>query len=378
MTKIKPMQGGQRGLDFLQTSEIECIRVEKVYDWSTAQLQDQREISPPIDCITALEAFMVANPGVLIQASCTSPIPDLSVPIVPSPAPAFCPTDLLCCLEIGREDVTLTDGTQAQLVATVSSVPLHIVLSGDSTIICEFDTHVKLFEKDVLCAPTGTQVLCRITQIICDAVFLNPDQLVVNVSICKELQVEAEVKLEVIAAFCRPRAPISLDILPLPCPPIGQFPPQCPTIFPDLSCDFSLTGFIQTLNAPIIIGINPRTGIQTLSFSLCPQASPCNIRNSELRTVFQLEADPHTGEPAETVVFEATFFNPVRNSTQATGSGTFNGKIVSWTLGINSIGRGSSAQVTLDVRDSLTNTIEFIQTFIGDSIDDYILVDSCS
>lgn len=376
---MRTIQGGQsNGLDFLFSSEPECIRVQKVYDWTTAQTQDQREICPPLECITALEAFIAANPGVFIQASCTAPIPDLSLPIAPGPAPTFCPSDQLCCLEIGREDVTLTDGTQAQLVATVSSVPLHIELSSNSTIICEFDTHVKLFEKNVLCAPTGTQVLCRITQIICDAVLLNPDQIVVNVSICKELQVEAEVKLEVIASFCRPRAPIAPDILPLPCPPVGQFPPQCPSIFPDQNCDFSLNGFIQTLNAPILIGINTRTGIQTLSFALCPQASPCNIRNSEMRAVFQLEADPHTGEPAETLVFEATYYNPVTTSTQATGSGTFNGKLVNWTLVILSIGRGSSAQVTLEVRDALTNNIEFIQTFIGDSIDDFVLVNSCS
>jgi len=373
MEHFKIIKGGQNnGLDFLLISEPECIRVNKVYDWTTAQFQDQREITPPLPCIAAIESFINANPGVAIHTTCTTSIPDIIA------TPNFCSSDLLCCLEIDREDVTLTDGTPVQLVATVANIPVHIVVSGNSTIICEFDTHVKLFEKNILCAPSGTQVVCRITQVICDTVLLNPEQIVLNVSFCKELQVESEVKLEVIAAPCRPRAPIAADILPLPCPPVGQFPPQCPGIFPDLNCDFSINGSIQSNNTTITIDLITRTGTSILFFSLCPQSSPCNIRNSALQAVFILEADPHSGEPAETLVLEGTFFNPVKNSNQATGSGTFNGKNVNWTLTINSTGRGNLAQATLEARDVLTNNLEFIHTFIGSSLNDFVTVESCS
>lgn len=219
-----------------EIESTECIRVSKIYDWTLSQSQDQREILPPAECVQPISDAIAV--GQLLTVTCILPPIDVTKSISVSNLPALCPADEICCLEIGREDVTLVDGIQAQLVAMVSSIPLHFVVSANNTIICEFDTHVKIFQKDVLCAPQGTRVLCRVTQIICDAVLLNECQIVVNVSICKEIQSEADVKLEVIANLCRPRAPISPDILSLPCPPVGQFPPQCPSIFTTEQCNY--------------------------------------------------------------------------------------------------------------------------------------------
>ena len=302
---IKPIRGGQVDPSFLAQLDPECIRVQKVYDWTVANTQDQRDIAPPIECVQPI-AYAIAS-GQLVTVTCTAPTPDLTIPIVPTPAPLFCPTEELCCLEIGREDVTLVDGTQAQLVAIVSSIPLHLVVSANGTVICEFDTHVKIFQKDVLCAPQGTNVLCRVTQIICDSVLLNENQIVVNVNICKEIQVEAEVKLEVIARFCRPRAPIPANILPLQCPPVGQFPPQCPSIFPTPSCDCSVTGIASgEFYVPILFDLLGLSIIATsLNINICPN---CQTTGSTI--VGNLTVLTLLGISAVNVPLEATVINP--------------------------------------------------------------------
>lgn len=130
---------------------LECIRVPKIFDWTLSQTQDQREITPPAECEQAIANAIAA--GHLVTVTCTAPSIDLTNSLSVSHFPNLYPANKICCLEIGREDVTLVDGTQAQLVAMVSSIPLHFVVSSNGNVVCEFDTHVKIFQKEVLCAP---------------------------------------------------------------------------------------------------------------------------------------------------------------------------------------------------------------------------------
>lgn len=349
MNDIKPVRGGQFIPPLL---EPECIRVQKVFDWTVTQTQDQRDITPPPECTQPI-AYAIAS-GQLVTVTCTAPTPDLTSPIVPSPAPLFCPVDMLCCLEIGRENVTLTDGTQAQLVSLVSSIPLHIVVTANGHIICEFDTHVKIFQKDVLCAPAGTHVLCRVTQIICDAVLLNENQIVVNVSICKEIQVEAEVKLEVIAKFCHPRAPIPANILPLACPPIGVFPPQCPTIFPTVNCECSVTGTATgEFYIPIPLdALGLSIVAATLNINVCPNCQATGSTITGSLTVLQV-----LGISILTIPLTSTVVNP---PICADGITTITGFL---TLTVDGL-VGMAIPFTLTI-DKLTNTATLTLSILG-------------
>lgn len=168
-----------------------------------------KDIKPPPDCSLAISAFMAENPGVPIDVLCITPSPDGTLPIFSQP----CRSNVLCCIEISREPILRPDGILALRITFVVNVPLHLIVLGKGTVICEFDSFIKLFEQETICPQNATNFQCRITQIMCHAVFMNEEQIVVDVSICKEIIV------------------ISPEI----CPPIGQFPPQCWTIFPPIS-----------------------------------------------------------------------------------------------------------------------------------------------
>lgn len=349
----------------------ECIRVTKVYDWTLSQTQDQRNIAPPLDCVQPITDAIAS--GQLVTVTCTASTPHLTIPIVPTPAPSFCPPDELCCLEIGREDVTLVDGTQAHLVAIVSSIPLHFVVSANGTVICEFDSHVKVFQKDVLCAPQGTSILCRVTQIVCDAVLLNECQIAVNVSICKEIQVEAEVKLEVIAEFCRPRAAISPDLLPLPCPPVGQFPPQCPSIFPEIvnNCFCSVTGIASSEFDPFI----PLDGLEivsaTVNLNICPN---CEFTGSTLNgtITFLTGLGNIVPVPFAAITITPPLCNiPIPGVINIEGTlplafSTFTGLLFPFTLTINQ--NTNTALLTIDLTEALLFPVDLNLSAAGISV----------
>lgn len=83
-----------------------------------------------------------------------------------------------------------------------------------------------------LCAPDGTKIVPHVTYFQCDADVIcteNFQQLDISILLCLEVQAEAEVKLEVEAAICKPRE--ELPIADIVCPE-DRFPPQCPEIFP--------------------------------------------------------------------------------------------------------------------------------------------------
>ncbi|HBI03615.1 MAG TPA: hypothetical protein DDY49_06255 [Paenibacillaceae bacterium] len=168
-----------------------------------------KDIQPPPACSQAISSFIAENPGVPIDVLCITPPADTTLPIFSQP----CRSNVLCCIEISREPFLRPDGILALRITFVVNVPLHLVVSGNGTVICEFDTFIKLFEQDIICPQNETNFQCRITQILCHAVFMNETQIVVDVSICKEIVI----------------------ISPEACPPVGQFPPQCRTIFPPMT-----------------------------------------------------------------------------------------------------------------------------------------------
>nr|WP_139368066.1 hypothetical protein [Priestia abyssalis] len=79
--------------------------------------------------------------------------------------------------------------------------------------------------------PIINQVNCDVL----DAQMLG-NMLLLEVVMCKEIRVTADVILEVQAKFCGPRQPIPIEQPPFDCP-FPTFPPQCPTFFPPVNCE---------------------------------------------------------------------------------------------------------------------------------------------
>lgn len=169
-----------------------------------------KDITPPPECSQAISAFIAENPGVPIDVLCITPPTEAILPIFSSP----CRSNVLCCIEISREPFLRPDGIRALRITFVVNVPLHLVIVGNDTVIFEFDSFIKLFEQDIICPQNETNFQCRITQINCNSIFMNEQQIVVDVRVCKEIMV------------------ISPEVV---CPSIGQFPPQCSRIFPPIS-----------------------------------------------------------------------------------------------------------------------------------------------
>ncbi|WP_274854139.1 hypothetical protein [Bacillus methanolicus] len=112
----------------------------------------------------------------------------------------------------------------------------------------------------------------------------------IDVVMCKDVQVEAEVKLEVEAKFCGPRPVIPIGPDEIDCPPFPNFPQQCPTLFPEENClcqgaaDFSGTAtitYIETL--PTTDSTLTPTGQLDLTALICDQ---CTLAKSSLRVRF--------------------------------------------------------------------------------------------
>lgn len=161
---------------------------------------------------------------------------------------------------------------------------LLVRIFANGTLLCEFSAEIQFEDEVVLCLPAPldeTNILCRITSIECssNAHDLFGGMVELEVIICKEIQVEADVKLEVLAKHCKPRP----NDLPIPgptpsvfCPPIS-FPPQCPGIFPptrpcqpminmtisstSFPCDFILNGTVTCAGEPVAFGFVALTAV---------------------------------------------------------------------------------------------------------------------
>jgi hypothetical protein len=197
--------------------ETVCIKVPKVFDWVTRQVDvpliSQRglltEVFPGCTLPTGITTQDVAKFGT-VECFLSD---EFGKPLDPLDEGS------ICCVEItqpgGRQDVQVTLPTGE--VVTLQK-PFQVA------------------EKFFLCAPPGTFLQCHITDFECDAQLIffpctgtngtDEFQLDISINMCQDIQMEAMVKLEILADFCQPRPE-----LPFECPP-RPFPPQCPTVFP--------------------------------------------------------------------------------------------------------------------------------------------------
>ncbi|MBA2874959.1 BMQ_0737 family morphogenetic spore coat protein [Thermaerobacillus caldiproteolyticus] len=236
-------------MDHSHHKEKVCIKTRKVYDWVTRQVdvplksfsnQDLEEIFPEHkyhrDGKNICEFFTShgINPeDFTIRCFLSDEDGNRIDPVVDN--------DALICQEIiqpnGRQPVTVTlpSGERVTLQKVKALVKGHVVvqiLNANGQVVCESDPiPFATAQTFILCAPEGTILDCHISFFECDASLVcthNFSQLDVSVTLCLEVQMEADVKIEVEARFCDPRE----EILEATLCPTNKFPPQCPEVFP--------------------------------------------------------------------------------------------------------------------------------------------------
>jgi DNA-binding beta-propeller fold protein YncE len=279
----------------------DCIRVQKVYDWVVAANRDRNKVPIPDDCRPLVDAAIRAGQNITIQ--CVEPVVPPTFPLIPKPQPAQA-LDFSCTIIGIRRETIIVNGNfvPVGIVRFLFGATLLIRVFANGTLLCEIPATIQFDEEIVLCLPEPldeSNILCRITAVECmptNTVLLG-GMVELEVTLCKEIRVEAEVKLEVLAKFCHPR-----PIIPVPsvtpsfiCPPI-TFPPQCPDLFPRRNCDCQGTANVLLTNSTVFFDGVAETGTEQLMTDICPS---CNPGSSTFSYTF-VDTVPTTPTPTPT------------------------------------------------------------------------------
>lgn len=286
----------------------ECIRVQKVYDWVTDALTVDQSIHFTPDQIKKIEHAM-DNPNrrplrILCHAPKTGNLFGLN------DYKGNSDHDVLCEQVGEKRDVTVpVNGSfaDAQLVDLLFTADIKVsVVDRHGVEVTSLNCNASVFEPFVLCYPDGTELFCKITKVICKipsgTVLLNcpaPKSFKLQVTFCVDIQVEAEVKLEVLAKFCSPRDnDIETPDIGDQCPEI-VFPEQCPDIFPRQNCDCSATADASGMTADDA----SEHGQIGITADICPN---CSLVDSQFAVSFN---DTDTSDGLKDVLFTATEFD---------------------------------------------------------------------
>lgn len=287
----------------------ECIRVPKVYDWVTDTLSVSRSIRFTEEQRKKIEKAMEDPSRRPLRIVCETP----NIPSLFSLSKRHdddCDDNVLCEQVGEKQNVTVPingEFVDAQLVELLFTADVKLkVVDRHGCEVVALSVNASVFESFVLCFPDGTELMCDITKVFCripsGTVLLNspsPESFTLEVTFCIDIQVEAEVKLEVLAKFCSPRnnditAPESVE----KCPPV-QFPAQCPDIFPRPNCDCAAKG-----------EASGRTGEEAteegeagVDVNICQN---CSLTNSTLAFTFD---DTDTSNGLRSFNFMATSFD---------------------------------------------------------------------
>ncbi|MCM3677334.1 FG-GAP-like repeat-containing protein [Peribacillus simplex] len=194
---------------------LECILVQKVYDWVVLTNRDRNKVPIPAECFAQIENCR--DGGNTVTATCTEVVGSR------------------LCDVIGSRPANIPDIPGAQIVTLTFHVHIRAQFFCDGALLpgCNFVVPVSFMDDVILCFPEGTEINCNIFDVQCSVVLnqMLGNMVVLDVIMCKDVQVEAEVKLEVEAKFCGPRPIIPVQEEGFVCP-IPTFPQQCPTFFP--------------------------------------------------------------------------------------------------------------------------------------------------
>jgi hypothetical protein len=216
------------GLKSLSTRQAvptnECIRVNKVYDWVIITTDQVMEIPIPADSLLLIQAVLALGHQLLIIGTISLPA-DITTSIV----------------SIVRKTVIIggvpVEVGCAQILKTVTlHVSVFDATTGSTIAITTFTSTFQILERAGLCFPvpfTKNNITIKITN--ANAISLSDvpvnGNFIFEIGICQDIQVETEVKLEVLGTFCEPRdntINCGSNILTCDKP---TFPEQCPAIF---------------------------------------------------------------------------------------------------------------------------------------------------
>lgn len=239
--------GNQTIAKSLKGLQDECIRVPKVYDWVTAALTKKIELCFSERQLEEIEDALTDPYRRPLRLVVKTPKTPPLFPLGGKESDKDEHKDFFC-EQVGekRQVTVFVNGeyVEAELVDLLFTANIEIkVVDRQGTVVTKLVTDVSVLEPFVLSFPDGTDLLCRVSKIwarlFSGSMILNgpcPDTVRLAVTFCVDVQVEAEVKLEVMARFCAPRGPIEApESDDLQCPDI-EFPEQRPSIFPGKSC----------------------------------------------------------------------------------------------------------------------------------------------
>jgi hypothetical protein len=299
---VRPIRGSQVTPPIPNNVQAECICVPKVYDFVVFTEDIDATIplpaTPPVGC-----------PTTVTDITC-------SLPDVTSFFPISCAPDGGCTV-LDRRPITI-DGVNASLVKIRQDIPVDVTLTGTDALgnpaTCTIALTVPFIRQIVLCFPpefTSDNLICRI--ISGDCVITTPPpvggtpfpaSVGIELNVCEEIQVLAAVKLEVLAKFCSPRAPIDIPVTSV-CPPT-LFPQQC-DFFPQPNCDCQSS--FNSTQAPVpagvgvvLNGVTLSVGTASLIGNICNQCAEINTSITFTYT------DPDGVPPNNSFTFNANSF----------------------------------------------------------------------
>lgn len=359
MNHVKPIKGRQvptptptpTALPPISNNlQEECIRVQKVYDWVVLANNYTNKVPIPDDCRALVDAAIRAGQDISIACLET---PGFSCNVV----------------SIRRENI-IVNGTTVRVgvVRFIFSATVTVRIFADGSPLCSFDTTIQFDDEVVLCLPEPLDednIICRITAVECNPIgnVLLGGMVQLEVIICAEIQVEAEVKLEVLAKFCAPRR----DTIPVPsptpffrCPPIS-FPPQCPSIFPVRNCDCQATVNTLIPGVTVAIGLPPVAEIGTVQLiaDICPSCDP----SSSSFTFNFFDPQSPTPVPLDLLIpgDQSFSFSPTTIGSP-TCIGVLNGVVG---LGLVVSGTGIRTATSTGATDALDYSLTLFETGLG-------------
>lgn len=218
-----------------------CIKTRKIYDWVTRQV----DVPIQVPNHTKFRCNGTKEDNLAELCNFLADYDDVSVNCFLSdvngariePSMQY---DGLMFQEISQRQpvtVTLPNGDEVTLQrvkALVRGLITVEILDNSGDRLCKTKKPIPFstVQTFLLCAPEGTDLDVHISYFDCDATLIcepvDLQQLDINLTICLEVQMEADVKLEIEARFCQARE----EILEAVFCPTEKFPPQCPEVFP--------------------------------------------------------------------------------------------------------------------------------------------------
>ncbi|MDI3316149.1 MAG: hypothetical protein QJR14_00715 [Bacillota bacterium] len=179
-------------------TEVDCILVDKVYDFCSETDSRDATFTIPVTCLPPVPA------GTTVTCAAGTPTCTLGTPAPIPTRPGFVN------------------------VSVVVTVPLTFTLvNPDGTTRCTFSDSFTAAKTVTLYAPTGTTIDCEVTSAGCGPCTATATQIFCSVSYCLLIESTARVKLLVPTyGFCMPAECVVSPTPPVPCPP--PYPPQLP------------------------------------------------------------------------------------------------------------------------------------------------------